>query len=377
MPDAWKDESTLRELYLEDRLSVSDLADELGCSKSTLYHWMDKFGIERRDPWEQRHADEPWRDADTLRDLYHGQGLDIQGVANELGCTYATAQKWMDRLDVERRTAGSYQQGTEPWHDESTLRELYLDERMTMAEIADHFGCSLRAISKWIDHHDIPTREPVRGSASNGPWKDEETLRRLYHHEEQSLEGVAAELGCDCATIHLWFSKHGIERRDLSDAQALRHGTYHTALTDEAQMREWYLEREWTSERIAEEVGVTPATAWQWLTRHGIETRPPASEPLYDHPSERDYVYYGPNWREQRTRRLERDDHQCVICKQDNESHREEHGNGLHVHHIQPLLTFRDGDDYDYEAANRLTNLVTLCHGCHVKWEGIPLRPDC
>jgi 5-methylcytosine-specific restriction endonuclease McrA len=87
--------------------------------------------------------------------------------------------------------------------------------------------------------------------------------------------------------------------------------------------------------------------------------------------------WYGPNWQEKRAKRVERDGHQCVVCKMSNEEHKEEYGRALNVHHIQPLSSFREEDErVDYDRANRLENLITLCCKCHGRWEGIPLRPQ-
>ena len=86
---------------------------------------------------------------------------------------------------------------------------------------------------------------------------------------------------------------------------------------------------------------------------------------------------YGPNWSQQRKKRLEQDNHECVVCSMSNAEHREQYGSGLHVHHIQRKENFRNEDSkLDYKRANRIENLVSLCYKCHGRWEGIPLRPQ-
>lgn len=70
--------------------------------------------------------------------------------------------------------------------------------------------------------------------------------------------------------------------------------------------------------------------------------------------------YYGPNWDEQRRKALERDHHICQVCGAlENER---EHS----VHHIVP---FNEFGLERYQEANRLGNLMTLCHPCHMKVE--------
>lgn len=59
-----------------------------------------------------------------------------------------------------------------------------------------------------------------------------------------------------------------------------------------------------------------------------------------------------------------------------NDEHRERHGESLHVHHIRRINDFEEDGEINYEKANNLNNLVTVCRKHHVKWEGIPLRPQ-
>lgn len=87
-------------------------------------------------------------------------------------------------------------------------------------------------------------------------------------------------------------------------------------------------------------------------------------------------IPYGPNWEIQRERRLEKDGYECVACSISNAEHIDQYGVSLHVHHITPIRRFFDGRQLNYERANRLENLVTLCSSCHGRWEGIPLRPQ-
>lgn len=46
---AWKDAETLRNLYHGERLTAAEVGERLGCHKGTVVYWMEKHGIERRD----------------------------------------------------------------------------------------------------------------------------------------------------------------------------------------------------------------------------------------------------------------------------------------------------------------------------------------
>lgn len=72
--------------------------------------------------------------------------------------------------------------------------------------------------------------------------------------------------------------------------------------------------------------------------------------------------YYGPDWKEQSQKARERDSFTCQFCgKSQDDEFRE-----LSVHHIKP---FRDFGIENYQEANDLNNLITLCQSCHMKLE--------
>lgn len=50
-----------------------------------------------------RDGDASWRDEDTLRELYYGRGLSMSDIAEKLGCTQSTVRCWMERHGIERR----------------------------------------------------------------------------------------------------------------------------------------------------------------------------------------------------------------------------------------------------------------------------------
>ena len=86
---------------------------------------------------------------------------------------------------------------------------------------------------------------------------------------------------------------------------------------------------------------------------------------------------YGPNWSEQRKKRIKLDNSRCVVCGMSRGDHINEYNSDLEVHHITPRSEFlSDGIKRLPEEANQLDNLITLCKSCHGKWERIPLRPE-
>jgi hypothetical protein len=80
---------------------------------------------------------------------------------------------------------------------------------------------------------------------------------------------------------------------------------------------------------------------------------------------------YGPNWSYQRRAARARDNYSCRSCGMSESEHKTEFGRRLEVHHIKKAREFTD-----YKKRNELSNLLTLCKKCHVKWEHLPVRPQ-
>lgn len=51
---SYRDEPTLRRMYVEERKSAPKIADEYGVSSRTIYNWLEKFDIDRRYVGENR-----------------------------------------------------------------------------------------------------------------------------------------------------------------------------------------------------------------------------------------------------------------------------------------------------------------------------------
>ncbi len=73
---------------------------------------------------------------------------------------------------------------------------------------------------------------------------------------------------------------------------------------------------------------------------------------------------YGPNWQQQRQKVLQRDEYRCRTCGAAGSIN-------LHVHHIRPFREYGYilGQNENYQQANKVDNLITLCPSCHRRAE--------
>lgn len=89
-------------------MSSYEVASELGCSPRTVRTWMEKNGVDRRnrkDAAEKADVSESceWRDKERLHELYVEEGLSVVDVAEELGCGHNTVHRWLKRHGIKTR----------------------------------------------------------------------------------------------------------------------------------------------------------------------------------------------------------------------------------------------------------------------------------
>jgi transposase-like protein len=342
----WQDEDTLRRLYHDQELSQSEIAEELGTEQGTVSWWMDKLGIETRDTWDHHHDDRLWRDEERMRALYIDERMTAHEIADEFGCSSKTVLNWLNRHGIETRVGGrtidhmntrvttsghiEWKSDNEycgvhrllviangadphivfdgkhhvhhingiPWDNRSQnlevltqqehyakhrmydrpsckeLARLYQEERLAQSEIAKEFGCSSATVSCWMEQYGIEARDGSGYHGDEYPWRHEETLRKMYVKREKSTTEIADELGCGNKTVSQWLQKHDIETRD-------RGGQYRNDYLwrDEETLREMYIEKEMSTRGIADELGCGSRTVSDWLNKHNIETRGRGSQP--------------------------------------------------------------------------------------------------
>jgi transposase-like protein len=271
-----------------------------------------------------------------------------------------------------------------PWRDKETLRLLYFDKEYSMSEIADELGCTLPTVQKWMVRNGIERRSKSegmkKGEEHHNYWgtqqtpkelRDESWIRERHYGEGLMKADIAELLGCSVGAVHNAFG-----RFDIGLNQDLYDGSKYDLLNSDLWIREKYVEEEMTTGEIASEVGCSPVTVYRNLIRHDIDVRTgreAVGSGSDHHRWKGGETDYGSSWTRQRRRALDRDGDQCAVCGTTSEEHIQKRGCDLHVHHVTP---FRKYGVENHERANRLDNLITLCRTHHDQWEGLNLRPQ-
>lgn len=161
----WRDEETLHRLYVEEKMSVLQIADKLDCGTDTVYKWMDRHGIERRNSEEaalNREDGDGW-----VTHYYDSDGYEV--------CQASTPDDYEGRITVHRLVAIA--EGADPH------------------EIMGQSGLDVHHING-IPWDNRPSNlEPVNNAKHNAlnrllslPREDAEEVIMLYRQRKRSME---------------------------------------------------------------------------------------------------------------------------------------------------------------------------------------------
>lgn len=149
--------------------------------------------------------------------------------------------------------------------DVGWLTAAYATDGRSTSDLAAELGCSPAAVTTALRRHGIEVRG--RGQARRfDKLEDVEWLRARYVDDEASSADIATELGCHPNSVLDALARHGIDRRTTYVGSA--------DLDDVAWLTDRYIDRHWSTTRIADEVGCSAVTVALALRRHGIPARP-------------------------------------------------------------------------------------------------------
>lgn len=384
MAEPWKDKERLERLYLNQGLSMSDVAERLDCTASTINRWLEKFEIPKRSVAEGNAKGDISRlhDESELRRMYVEQEMSFGEIADELGTSDSTVGRWIEKHEIETRDSNQdkSEADTELLKDADYLKKRYYEDGLTLKELGDEIGCSDDNVKYWLEKHDLGTRSRSESFTDGDIAKanDEEWLKEQYVENERSCYDIAEELDLNFETIRKRLIEFGVERRVPI--------TYQTdgdldRLNDADFLREKYHEEGLTTYEIADILGVWQQSVVRAMQRHDVERVAHGGNVGENHHNYKDDLafrktYYGPNWTRQRRKAIIRDQARCQRCGTTEAEYKQSVGLLLDMHHIRNKREFVEGGEFDYEAANKVDNLISLCRSCHQKVEAWNVEID-
>ncbi len=196
-----------------------------------------------------------------LKRLYYDLGWTQAQIGEHYGCSTTTVYQRMQEYGLETRHVSEYYRIEIPCTE---LHKLYIVQEWTQEQIAAHYGCDSTTIQRKLRGCGIPIH-PSRGRPCiEIPCAE---LRELYMAQEWTTAQIAAHYSRNDSAINRWFRKCGIPTRP--------HRGYRRIEIPCAELHKLYVVQEWEQDQIAAHYGRGLSTISRWLSECGIPTRPP------------------------------------------------------------------------------------------------------
>ena len=278
----YKQKKWLETQYWDEALTQKEMADIAGVTKSTISNYMRKLGIERRSSAESKHygKSKPHDDAEWLTRMYHSEGYTISEIAELADVTQGTIHNRMVEFSIPRYERGKRVSGDrEQLEDENWLRERYIDDGMSVGDIAKELNLSLNPVRRYMQKYGIEFREyseanRLRHTPLGSKLRDKDWMVRKYEDEYWSTVDIANATDTYPKTAQGWLEHHGIPIRPFKESTSLaKMDSPVPELYDSEYLREEYVEKGKNTPEIGVNLGVDSTVVQRWLRNHGIELR--------------------------------------------------------------------------------------------------------
>jgi DNA-binding CsgD family transcriptional regulator len=201
------DPDQLRRWYVEQQWTIMQIADELGCSEFRIYTAMRRHGIPSR-PGGSRHKQAPVVDAQRLRELYLGERLSDADIARALGLNTFQVTTRRRELGITRSNPTK---PPPPQPSAADLRRLYTEQGLTLEQLAHRYATSRTVVRDWLKTAGVPVRP--RTTRATRQTFDTDELRGLYLEREWSGADIAAHYDCSAHVVYRALHYAGIPVR--------------------------------------------------------------------------------------------------------------------------------------------------------------------
>lgn len=257
----------LRRLYVDQHLSLAEVGERLGCSPSWVSKLLARHGIASRRGGGRRLRDGTI-DVELVRRRYEVDGRTIAEIAHELATTPDKVATRLRHAGVALRPARP-RAGRLPRLPRAKLVAAYVKQRLTVDQIARARGCSPTHVRNELRRHGI-RRKRTPGPLPAG-WTPltPAVLRRLYLDEALTVAEVASRVGGSAARVLAALRRAGIPRRPRGTPSGHRI----EPLTAEL-LHQLYVVEGLSAAGVVARLGGVQDRVYPALAKYGIPSRP-------------------------------------------------------------------------------------------------------
>jgi len=173
--ELYKNEAWLRDQYCALDREPDEIADECGVVRGTIQNWLRRFYIIPAKEQRKNLPDyEVLRGEEWLRKKYIEESLSTHQIAERCDFSHTTVRRALIAFEIDVRTrsdgaTAAMEDSYDELHDEEWLREQYVDLGKSGHQISREVGCCNHTVYRWLDKHDIETRNTGQPSGDDHP----------------------------------------------------------------------------------------------------------------------------------------------------------------------------------------------------------------
>ena len=322
----------LESMYIDERMTQWQIAEELGCSQGSVYNMMNYYHIQARVPGGKYTAQQRASKIDEIIHL-HEDGMTQEDIAEKVGYTHGYISTILHERGVQTRGRGRFDD-----HQRSLLHdkiEQMYNEGMTQEEIAKKVGYTPANVCIILKERGVQTRGSGKYTAQQRSLLYDEIEQRYNNGDTQ--EEIAREFGYSLANVWKILKERGVQTRGPAGTITSQKMSLITA--DKIQE---YIDKGMNQAQIAEYFGVSEWKIFDLCEKFNIPNMVNG------------YHFTTQEYRDWRQEVLERDNFTCQLC---GSQERPE------AHHIYKYSEYPDRR-FDVD------NGIVLCHWCHRKVTG-------
>ena len=191
----------LQKLYIDNNLTIDQIAEKLKVSKAAVFRKIKKYEIEK----ENNHFEKKPLSKELLIDLYINQEKTLDEIAQVAGSHRITIYKWMRIYNIPTRDPNKLREI--PSKDK--LYDLYVVQCKTLDEMELILNANRNLISKWLRSYNITIR--LYNVKVECPTK--EILLRLYEQEKMTVKQISELYKTNETVVQRWFYGFSIPLR--------------------------------------------------------------------------------------------------------------------------------------------------------------------
>jgi len=213
-------EHELRIMYHVNGMSTREIGELYGVHQSTVWNWMEDYGIEMRTLSEAHLVNSKKPSKEDLEEMYWSDGMSQREIGELCGVNRTTVQSWIRNYGIKTRTISEAHLintlSTKPSKED--LAEMYWGDGMNTYEIGKLCKVSHSAVRGWLIDYGIKMRTHSEAHLGNLTKPSEAELRSMYIDDNMSAREIGKLCGVNGNTVLVWMKDYGIESRTISES---------------------------------------------------------------------------------------------------------------------------------------------------------------